>query len=78
MLLVYLVGEVELHELDPLKALSLLLCLVELLVLSLKAAAALLLLDLQEGVEEDHVEDLLLAVQVDLLLVVLVDLLELV
>ena len=78
MLLVYLVGEVELHELDPLKALSLLLCLVELLVLSLKAAAALLLLDLQEGVEEDHVEDLLLAVQVDLLLAVLVDPLELV
>ena len=78
MLLVYLVGEVELHELDPSKALSLLLCLVELLVLSLKAAAALVLLDLHLEVEEDHVEDLLLAVQVDLLLGVLVDLLELV
>ena len=78
MLLVYLVDEVELHELDPSKALFLLLYLVELLVLSLKAAAALLLLDLQVGVEEDHVEDLLLAVQVDLLQALLVDLLVLV
>ena len=60
-----MVAEVEQHGLDP-EVLFLLLCLVELLVLSLKAAVALFLLDLQVGVEEDLVEDLLLAVQVDL------------
>ena len=59
-----MVAEVEQDELDP-EVLFLLLCLVELLVLSLQAAA-LVLLDLRLGVEEDHVEDLLLAVQVDL------------
>ena len=59
-----MVAEVEQDELDP-EVLFLLLCLVELLVLFLKAAA-LVLLDLHLEVEEDHVEDLLLAVQVDL------------
>ena len=61
-----MVAEVEQDELDLSKVLFLLLCLVELLVLSQKAVAALVLSDLRLGVEEDHVEDLLLAVQVDL------------
>ena len=77
MLVVYLVGEEERDELDPWMVLFQLLCLVELLDLSLVAEAVLVLLDLYLEAQEGPYQHLMV-VQVDLLMVVQVALLELV